>query len=227
MAIVGATVSAVVLVAAASVMVARSATPTAEATLDTPTLVGESGEALLPTAPSTSSSVPVAVPAPPPPAPPAPQPAAAPRTTPAAPPRDERAATPIVRVGEIRIPRIGLVHAVYEGVTLTVIDQGPGHWPGSAMPGQLGNTVFAGHRTTKSKPFRNIDQLVPGDEMILTTAEGTFTYQMTRQEIVAPKDVWIVDPTPDATMTIFACHPPGSARQRIVVRGALVSTNRA
>lgn len=131
---------------------------------------------------------------------------------------------PIVQIGEIRIPKIGLVHPVYEGVTLTVIDRGPGHWPGSAVPGQLGNTVFAGHRTTKSKPFRNLDLLVPGDEIIFSTKDETSTYLMTRQEIVSPKDVWIVDPTPDATVTLFACHAPGSARQRIVVRGALAAT---
>jgi hypothetical protein len=72
---------------------------------------------------------------------------------------------PLVPLGEIRIPKIGLVHTVYEGVTLDVIDVGPGHWPGSAVPGQLGNAVFAGHRVTHTRPFRHLDQLVPGDEV--------------------------------------------------------------
>ena len=126
----------------------------------------------------------------------------------------------LVRVGEIVIPKIGLVHPMYEGVDLKVVDHGPGHWPGSAMPGELGNAVFAGHRVTHSHPFRRIHELVPGDEIIFRTATGEFTYQMTKQEIVFPKDVWIVNPTEDATITLFACHPPGSARQRIVVRGS-------
>ena len=145
-------------------------------------------------------------------------PAPAPLTAPTPPP-PERAKEPLVKVGEIRIPRIGLVHPIYEGVSLTVVDHGPGHWPGSAMPGQLGNTVFAGHRVTHSHPFRNVDQLVPGDEVVFKTADGEFHYQVTGTEIVGPKDTWIVNPTPDATMTLFACHPPGSARQRIVIRG--------
>lgn len=148
----------------------------------------------------------------------APEPAPAPNTAPKAPPA-ERAKEPLVKVGEIRIPRIGLVHPIYEGVSLTVVDHGPGHWPGSAMPGQLGNTVFAGHRVTHSHPFRRFDELAAGDEVIFVTADGEFHYKVTGTEIVGPRDTWIVNPTPDATMTLFACHPPGSAKQRIVIRG--------
>jgi sortase A len=211
--LVGLTIAVVTAILSASVWVVRS--PASDASsADAPTLVAEAFAATT-TAPAPATTTTAAT---------APTAAAAPRTVPEAPPADPRARTPIVQVGEIRIPKIGLVHPVYEGVTLTVIDKGPGHWPGSAMPGQLGNAVFAGHRTTKTKPFRNVDQLVPGDEIIFTTAAGTFTYRMTRQEIVSPKDVWIVNPTPDATVTLFACHPPGSARQRIVVRGSLAAS---
>ena len=153
--------------------------------------------------------------------------AAAPVSRPIDPPADPRAPTPIVKIGEIQIPKIGLVHPVFEGVTLTVIDQGPGHWPGSANPGQLGNMVFAGHRVTHSRPFRRIDELVPGDEIIFKMPNGTFTYKMTRFQIVTPKDVYIVNPTKDATVTLFACHPPGSARQRYVVNGVFVSATPA
>ena len=155
-----------------------------------------------------------------------PIPTAAPRTVPTPPP-PERAKEPLVRVGEIRIPKIGLVHPIYEGVSLTVVDHGPGHWPGSAMPGQFGNTVFAGHRVTHSHPFRKFDELVPGDEVFFKTADGEFTYKVTGTEIVGAKDTWIVTPTPDATMTLFACHPPGSAKQRIVIRGTYVGASSA
>jgi LPXTG-site transpeptidase (sortase) family protein len=146
----------------------------------------------------------------------------APRTRPEPAPVNERAAAPIVKIGEIRIPKIGLVHPIYEGVTLTVIDNGPGHWPGSAVPGQLGNAVFAGHRVTHSHPFRNVDKLVPGDEIIFVMPNGTFTYKMTKQQIVKPADTWIVNPTQNATVTLFACHPPGSATNRIVIRADFV-----
>ena len=148
--------------------------------------------------------------------------APAPRTRPIPPPGNETAPSPIVKVGEIRIPRIGLVHPIYEGVTLTVIDHGPGHWPGSALPGQLGNAVFAGHRVTHTHPFRNIDKLVPGDEIQFVMPDGTYTYRMTAQQIVSPADTWIVNPTPTATLTLFACHPPGSATKRIVIRAEYV-----
>jgi sortase A len=149
--------------------------------------------------------------------------AAAPRLTPIDPPINPRAAEAIVKIGEIQIPKIGLVHPIFEGVTLTVIDHGPGHWPGSATPGQLGNAVFAGHRVTHSHPFRRINELVPGDEIVFKTQSGTFTYKMTAFQIVTPKDVHIINQTTDATITLFACHPPGSARQRYVVRGTFVS----
>lgn len=148
--------------------------------------------------------------------------APAPRTVPVPPPANPTAPAPIVKIGEIRIPKIGLVHPIFEGVTLTVIDHGPGHWPGSAVPGQLGNAVFAGHRVTHTHPFRNIDQLVPGDEIQFVMPDGTYTYRMTQQQIVTPNDTWIVNPTPTATLTLFACHPPGSATHRIVVRAEYV-----
>jgi sortase A len=143
-------------------------------------------------------------------------------TKPVDPPANPTAPAPVVKIGEIRIPKIGLVHPIYEGITLTVIDHGPGHWPGSAMPGQVGNAVFAGHRVTHTHPFRNIDQLVPGDLIQFVMPDGTYTYKMTSQQIVNPSDTWIVNPTPDATVTLFACHPPGSAAHRIVVRGTYV-----
>jgi len=140
---------------------------------------------------------------------------------PESPPADPRAAEALSQVGTIEIPKIGVSKSMYEGITLTTLDHGPGHWPGTAMPGQLGNVVIAGHRVSHDKPFRNIDKLVPGDDVIMTTADGSFDYKVTSTEIVNPDALWIVDQTPDHTATLFACHPPGSTRQRIVVHLAL------
>lgn len=131
---------------------------------------------------------------------------------------------PATQIGRIVIPKINLDHPVFEGVDETVIHWGPGHWPGSAMPGKVGNTVFAGHRVTHTRPFYDIDLLNPGDDIIVHTADGTFTYKVTGHQIVTPKDTWIVNPTPTATITIFACHPKHSAAQRYVVRGDLVAS---
>jgi sortase A len=138
-----------------------------------------------------------------------------------APPRNSYAPEPIVELGRIEIPKIGLDHKVMHGITLRNIDNGPSHWPGTAMPGEVGNTVFAGHRVTHTHPFRRINELEPGDEIFFTVNGVRTRYVVTGHEIVSPARVDIVNPTPTATATLFACHPPGSAKQRYVVRAAL------
>jgi sortase A len=144
-------------------------------------------------------------------------------TTPIAPPLDTRAAEPVIEMGRVAIPKLGVDMVMYEGIRLSTLDYGPGHWPGTALPGEIGNVVVAGHRTSKHKVFRNIDQLVPGDQIVFTDAAGEHVYAVTYTEIVGPEAVWIVDPTATPTVTLFACHPPGSTRERIVVYGELVA----
>ncbi len=124
---------------------------------------------------------------------------------------------PEVVIGELVIPALLLSQTIYKGVTLPTLDKGVGYWPGTAMPGHVGNVVLGGHRVSKKKPFRNIDVLVPGDEIYLTTAEGTFVYAVTGTQIVEPTETWIIDQGETATLTLFACHPPHSTKQRIVV----------
>lgn len=141
---------------------------------------------------------------------------------PAAPPAP-RGQESYLELGSIEMPSIGVTKTLLEGITLNTLDRGPGHWPGTAMPGQIGNAVIAGHRTSHDKPFRNIDKLVVGDQVIFTTAEGRFVYEVTGTVVVAPDAMYIIDQTSTATATLFACHPPGSTRQRIVVSLALVS----
>jgi sortase A len=142
------------------------------------------------------------------------------------PPEDEHADVPVVEIGSIEVPRIGLSAPLYEGIWLTVLDVGPGHWPGTAAPGGYGNAVIAGHRVTHSEPFRHIDELVPGDTIVLADATGRYTYAVTGSEVVTPDDVGIVTQRPGHTVTLFACHPPGSAAYRYVVYGRLVSAPR-
>jgi sortase A len=133
-------------------------------------------------------------------------------------PADPHSPEPVIALGGITIPKIGVNEPLYEGIRLTTLDYGPGHWPGTAMPGDVGNAVIAAHRTSHGATFRNIDQLVPGDEVQFTTSNGISTYHVTSTEVVTPDAVWIVDPTPTATATLFACHPPGSVSHRIVVK---------
>ena len=152
----------------------------------------------------------------------------APLPVPERPPPNPRAATPRVQHGQLEIPSIGLSQPFFEGVTLTSIDRGPSHWPGTAMPGQLGNVVVAGHRTTHSRPFWDLNLVEPGDELIFTMVNGDrFVYTLDRLDIVDASAIRIVDQGYDYTATLFGCHPKGSARQRIVGHFSLASVTLA
>jgi sortase A len=174
-----------------------------------------------PEAPPVAEELPLALPALP-----SPVPAASFRLyglpLPAKAPTNERAPGPIIAIGEIEIPSIQVKHTVYEGITLTVVDHGPGHWPGSALPGDPGNTVFAGHRTVNSRPFHNLDLVKPGDRVVFRVGGRTSVYQITKNFVVDGSETHIALPTPQPTVTLFACHPKGSAKQRIVVQGKLL-----
>ena len=138
-------------------------------------------------------------------------------TQPIAPPADTHAKEPVIELGRLMIPKIGVDMPLYEGIRLSTLDLGPGHWPGTAMPGEAGNVVIGGHRTSKHRVFRHVDDLVAGDQIIFQDANGEHVYIVNRVEVVDPTDVWIINPTETPTATLFACHPPGSTRQRIVV----------
>lgn len=125
-------------------------------------------------------------------------------------------------LGRIEIPRIGLNHEVFEGHGLDVLKYGPGHWTGTAMPGEKSNAVFPGHRTTHTRPFWDIDKIQKGDLVVFAMNNGRFTYQVTDTFIVNERDTWIANSTDGPTFTIFACHPKGSARQRYVVKGSMI-----
>ena len=141
----------------------------------------------------------------------------APLLTPVGAPPDDGSVDPVVVLGTIEIPKIGISESLYEGIRLTTFDRGPGHWPGTAMPGQFGNAVVGGHRTSHTRPFRHLDALVPGDEVVFTTADGRFVYRVVSTEVVTPDVTRVVNQNPGFTATLFACHPLGSTRERIVV----------
>lgn len=144
---------------------------------------------------------------------------------PIAPPADVYGDEPLITLGYIEIPAIDVASVLYQGIRLTTLDIGPGYWPGTALPGEEGNMVIAGHRTAHNRVFRDIDRLVEGDEIIVSTIDGgRHVYAVTEIKVIEPTDVWIVDPTPYGRATLFACHPPGSVRQRIVAFADLVST---
>ncbi|WP_235928263.1 class E sortase [Goekera deserti] len=151
-------------------------------------------------------------------------------------------------VGFLHVPRLGpdWSRAVVEGTGPEQLEQGPGHYVGTAMPGQPGNVGIAGHRVGTGSPFLDLDRLRPGDPVVLETADAWFVYRVLGdpatgdlladpsgipgQQVVSPTDVDVISPTPDADpaapatgsyLTLTTCHPKYSARQRLVVHARL------
>ena len=126
-------------------------------------------------------------------------------------------------VGLIEIPKIGLDKAFVEGVGVAELKTGPGHYPKTPMPGQPGNAAIAGHRTTYGAPFNRLDELVAGDAILVTTAQGEFRYEVESATVVHPGQSEVLDPTSDSRLTLTTCHPEFSAAQRLVVTAKLVT----
>ena len=138
-------------------------------------------------------------------------------------------------IGIIDIPRIGSNFVFVEGVDLQYLSEGPGHYPGTPLPGQEGNAAIAGHRTTYKAPFNRIDELRPGDVIFITTLQGHFTYKVLAEpnpddptgpkighRIVQPTDVKVLNYQGINELTLTACHPKYYATNRIVVHAKLV-----
>ncbi|GAA2098083.1 class E sortase [Actinomadura alba] len=131
----------------------------------------------------------------------------------------------------LRIPRFGdrFRYVVVEGVDLGDLRKGPGHYPGTAMPGEKGNFVVSGHRTTYSAPFNRVDELRDGDRILVDTREGQFVYKVTDQKIVSPREVSVTAAVPfhpkraadKRLITLTTCHPKFSAAKRLIIFGEL------
>lgn len=120
-------------------------------------------------------------------------------------------------VGKILIPRFDLDAIVIQGTDTASLEKGPGHYPETPFPGQPGTVAIAGHRTTYLAPFRHIDSLVKGDRITLEMPYATFTYVVTKHEVVPPTDVGIIDPVGYPQLVLTACNPLYSASQRWAV----------
>jgi sortase A len=128
-------------------------------------------------------------------------------------------------IGSIRIPSIDADYVLVEGTETAELQRGPGHYPYTSMPGQGGTVGVAGHRTTYLAPFRNIDDIDDGGEVILEMPYATFTYEVQRHEVVAPTDVQIVRDVGYERIVLTACHPLYSAAERYVVFAKLSHTS--
>jgi sortase A len=124
-------------------------------------------------------------------------------------------------IGRIELPAIDVDVVVVQGTDEATLQKGPGHYPDTGLPGQRTTMGIAGHRTTYLAPFRNINELQSGDEVILRMPYGEFTYEVEKTEIVEPTEVDIVREVGHERVVLTACHPLYSAAQRYAVFGRL------
>ncbi|NNF64764.1 MAG: class E sortase [Acidimicrobiia bacterium] len=136
---------------------------------------------------------------------------------------EEAAVAPGEPVGRISIPTAGVDWVVVEGVDPEDLKQGPGHMPWTPLPGQPGNAVISGHRTTYGAPFLDLDLVEIGDEIMVETALGAHVYSVRESFVVEPTDVWVTDPRPGAWLTLTTCTPRYSAARRLIIAAELTS----
>ena len=129
------------------------------------------------------------------------------------------------------IPRLGDGYQVpvVEGVSLEVLAEGVGHYPGTALPGEAGNFSVAGHRATNGEPFALLDQLEAGDQVVVETSTTWYTYTVYEEKIVPPTQVDVILPVPGeptaqpkkALLTLTTCNPRWASYERLIFHAAL------
>jgi sortase A len=149
----------------------------------------------------------------------------------------------------VRIPTIGRLQEgwnVVSGVRVNDLKTGAGHMPDTPLPGQPGNAVISGHRTTYGQPFHELDMLTPGDRIEVETALGTHVYAVRAWDevvvanpdlagrevealsaggagvVVRPNATWVTGPIEGGWLTLTTCHPRFSASRRLIVFAEMV-----
>lgn len=130
-------------------------------------------------------------------------------------------------IGKLDIPAIGVSEYVVEGTDTGNLRKGPGHYPETPLPGEPGTVAVAGHRTTYGAPFRDLDDVKPGNEIIFDTPFGRFIYRVDDTKIVDDQDLSVLEPVGYKRLMLSACHPLYSAAQRIIVFAKQVRRERS
>ena len=121
-------------------------------------------------------------------------------------------------VAIIRIPKIDVDYVVVEGTDVETLKKGPGHYTDTAYPWEAtGRVGIAGHRTTYGSPFWSLNELRPGDRIVLATEYGVFEYRVTGSEIISPSDGSVLRSTTEPTLVLTTCNPRFSAAERLIV----------
>jgi sortase A len=129
-------------------------------------------------------------------------------------------------LGRLTSEAMDLDAVVVKGTSRSDLMKGPGWITYSNLPGPEGNFGVAGHRTTYGAPFRDIDQLSAGDLITFTSPFRVYTYEVQRVFSVTPDRVDVMLPTDEILLTMSACHPPYSARFRLIVQSELISVQK-
>lgn len=140
-------------------------------------------------------------------------------------------------VAVLHIPRLGKdwEWVVVEGIGERDLANGPGHFPETALPGEVGNFAVAGHRATHGEPFAELDRMVEGDRIVVETGSEWLVYRVTWNRILAPTAVEVLTPVPGHpgkvatghSLTLVTCHPRWSSSERLVVGAELVERRTA
>lgn len=125
----------------------------------------------------------------------------------------------------IQIPAIDVDSSIYLGQEWEQLRKGVGQYLGSPPPGQIGNLVLAAHNDIYGEIFRDLDQLARGDEIIISTERQRYVYVVRDTEIVAPTDVWVMEPTDFPSTTLISCYPYLIDNKRIIVFADLAETS--
>jgi sortase A len=147
-------------------------------------------------------------------------PAAAPGTEPGA---DAGMPMPRGAVARVVVSANGLDAFIVEGVEKAQLDRAVGHYPETPLPGEPGNAALAGHRTMFGHPFRKLNELKRGDTIETWTTSRHAVYRVVKIDRVDPGNVGVIAPTKGHMITLTTCNPVGSARERLVVTGELVT----
>jgi LPXTG-site transpeptidase (sortase) family protein len=131
-------------------------------------------------------------------------------------------------VARLQIPSIGVDQYVVQGTAEADLEKGPGHYTDTALPGQAGNVSIAGHRTTYAAPFYDLNELAPGDLVILTTDSGeSLKYEVkTDPVVVTPSNVSVINNFGDNRITMTTCNPRFSSTNRLVAVAYLITRTR-
>ncbi|WP_240675898.1 class D sortase [Ammoniphilus sp. CFH 90114] len=126
-------------------------------------------------------------------------------------------------IGTLTIPKLNQTLPIFHGADEEMLEKGIGHYAHSVLPGEADNAVLSGHRDTV---FRQLGKIKKGDQFVVKTLAGTFTYQVRESKIVEAHDKTVIVPTGGPVLTVTTCYPfqyIGDAPQRYILISDLVN----